>query len=156
MDLYDFYNTFITAVGQNASIASWSNTHFGKAFKVFADVTSADLPTIEDAPYCIFEGPGFSRHQERSVQMHSIGIELCLNKDALATRGETNIEQPAGIELVNDLVTLVIAAVKAALPANTVFGVDGAMDTLGALPAVYAYLDFNFETKVTIAGDPLA
>jgi hypothetical protein len=65
------------------------------------------------------------------------------------------VEQPAGIELILDLGTAVAAAVAAALPANTSMGYELSADTLGALPEVHGYIDFDFITYVTMAGDPL-
>jgi hypothetical protein len=155
MDNYDFFNTFATAVAGNAAIGAWASAQFGKALKVFADVTSADLPDTDDMPYAIFHTPGVDKHQERRQQRYQLSVDIAVNKDALATRAESNVAQPAGVELVLDLAQLVINAVKAALPANTVMGYGLSADTLGALPEVFGYLDFDFTTTVTIAGDPL-
>jgi hypothetical protein len=156
MDNYDFLNTFVTAVAGNAALASWANTQFGLAVSVFADVTSAGLPAAADMPYAIFHTPGVEKHQERREQRYAIAVDLAIDKNALKTRAESNVDEPAGVELVLDMAQLVIDAVKAALPANTVMGYSLSADTLGALPEVYAYMDFDFTTKITIAGDPLA
>lgn len=155
MDNYDFFNLFVTAIGQNAAVASWCSAQFGASLSVFADVTSAGLPAADNMPYAIVHTPGVEKHQERRAQRYQLSVDLAIDKDALATRAESNVEQPAGVELIMDLAQLVINAVKAALPANTVMGYGLSADTLGSLPEVYAYLDFDFTTTVTIAGDPL-
>jgi hypothetical protein len=155
MDNYDFFNTFVTAIAGNAAISSWCNANFGKGLAVFADVTSGDLPTAADMPYALVHTPSVSKHQDRREQRYGLAVDVGINKDALATRAETNVEQPAGIELILDLGTAVAAAVAAALPANTSMGYELSADTLGALPEVHGYIDFDFITYVTMAGDPL-
>lgn len=156
MDNYDFFATFVNAIGRGAAIDAWCDANFGRPLKVFADVESDALPTAADMPYAILHTPGVEKHQERREQRYSMSVDLAIDKNAFASRAETNIAQPAGIEMILDLATLVAAAVKAALPANTVFGYSLAADTLGALPEVYAYMELDFTTTVTIAGDPLA
>lgn len=156
MDNYDFFNTIITAVAQDSSIASWCQANFGRGLKVFADVESAALPTSDDMPYALFHTPGIEKHQERREQIYAIALDLGVNKDSLEQRSDLDVKQPAGIQLIMDMSTLVVAAIKAALPANTVFGFSLLADTLGALPDVFGYFDLDFTTKVTIAGDPLA
>ncbi len=158
MDNYDFFNTFVAAITGNVAIESWCGTQFGAGTKlnVFADVSSASLPTADDMPYAIVHTPGVQKHQERREQMYSMAVDIAIAKDALATGTATNLDQPAGLELILDLASLVVDAVKAALPANTFMGYSLSADTLGALPEVYAYLDFEFITHVTLAGDPLA
>ena len=158
MDNYDFFNTFVTAITGNAAIEAWCGTNFGAGTKlnVFADVTSAGMPTADDMPYAIIHTPGVQKHQERREQMYSLAVDIAITKDALATVAATNLDQPAGVELILDLASLVVDAVKAALPANTVMGYGLSADTLGALPEVHGYIDFEFTTHVTIAGDPLA
>lgn len=156
MDNYDFLNTFVSAIAHSAAIDSWCTAQFGRSLSVFADATSAGLPTPDDAPYALIHTPAVEKHQERSEQRYALSVDLSINKDALAVRAETNIEQPAGIELIMDLSELVVSACKAALPPNTAMGYTLSADTLGALPDVFAYIDLDFVTKVTIAGDPLA
>jgi hypothetical protein len=156
MDNYDFLNTFITAIAQNAAIESWAQAQFGASLSVFADVTSSELPGSGEMPYALVHTPAVEKHQDRREQRYGISVDIAVNKDALATRAETNVEQPAGIELILDLATLVVSAVKAAIPANTTMGYSLSADTLGALPDVFGYIDFDFTTLVTIAGDPLA
>ncbi|MCU0589864.1 MAG: hypothetical protein MUC33_01370 [Desulfobacterales bacterium] len=157
MDNYDFFNTFVTAIAGNAAIESWCVTQFGAGTKlnVFADVTSAGLPSASDMPYAIMHTPGVQKHQERREQNYSIAVDLAINKDALASTAYGNLDQPAGVELVLDLAQLVIDAVKASLPANTVMGYSLSADTLGALPEVYAYIDLDFKTELTLGMDPL-
>lgn len=156
MDNYDFFNTFITAVGRDSAIEAWCKANFGRSPTVFADVESTALPAAENMPYLIFHTPGIGKHQERREQAYSIAVDLGLDKSALEQRAEPNVKQPSGIQLVLDMATLIVAAVKAALPSNTVFGFNLSADTLGALPEVYGYMDLDFTTQVTIAGDPLA
>lgn len=156
MDNYDFFSTFVTAIGSSTAIEAWAQAQFGRTLKVFADVTSAGLPTADDMPYALVHTPGVQKHQERREQQYSMAVDLAITKDALAVLADTGTAQPAGVELILDLASLVVDAVKAALPANTVMGYSLSADTLGALPEVYAYVDLEFTTKVTIAGDPLA
>jgi hypothetical protein len=156
MDNYDFFGTFVSAISGDAAIAAWCGARFGTALTVFADVESEALPARDDMPYALIHTPGVAKHQERREQIYQIAVDLALDKAALASAAATNLKQPAGIELILGLAQLMIDAVKAALPANTVFGYTLSADTLGALPEVHAYLDLDFTTTVTIAGDPLA
>jgi hypothetical protein len=156
MDAYDFFALFTTAIAQSTAIADWTAANFGRPLKLYVDVEGGALPQASDMPYAIFHTPGVQRHQERREQIHTIAVDLALDTSARQPRAESNAQEPAGIQLVIDLHTLVVAAVKAALPANTAFGYTLSADTLGALPEVHGYMDFEFTTRVTIAGDPLA
>lgn len=156
MDNYDFLNLFVTGIARDASTSAWCNAFFGRGLKVLADLEGAALPSAADMPYALIHTPAIDKHQDRREQRYGLAVDLALDKDALSARAEPNIAQPAGVELILDLATLVAAAVKTALPANTTMGYSLSADTLGALPEVYAYMDFDFITIVTIAGDPLA
>lgn len=155
MDLYDFYNTFITAVASDSSTDEWALRYFGKQISVFVDLQSGELPTAAEMPYIIIHTPEAIKDQNRRSNEYLLALDIALDKDSLAIRTENNVEQPAGIELILDLVTLVIAAVKAALPANTTFGYRMSADTLGSLPQIYGYVDLTFTEEITIGTDPL-
>ena len=156
MDAYDFFQTFVSAAARDAAIAAWADAHFGRPVKVFADLESGALPQSSEMPYMIFHSPGVEKHQDVRVQRYSLAVDLAIDKNALQDRAETNVSEPAGVELILDLGTLLAAAVKTALPSNTTFGYMLAADTLGALPEVHGVMDLDFSTIVTIAGDPLA
>jgi hypothetical protein len=156
MDAFDFFSLFATAIAQSSAIAAWANAQFGRPLKLYVDVEGGALPDASDMPYAILHTPGVQRHQERREQAFSVAVDLALDKSAYRQRPETHAAEPSGVELIMDLHTLVVAAVKAALPDNTTFGYAVSADTLGALPEVHAYMDFDFTTRVTLAGDPLA
>ena len=156
MDLYDFYNTFITAVAADNGLHAWCRVKFDNDLTVLADLQSHALPTVDDMPYVIFHTPEAIKNQERRVNEYTLGVDVGLNKDALAVRAEDSVEQPAGIELILDFVTLLVGVVKDSLPSNTSFGYRLAADTLGSLPKIHGYIDFDFMEKVTIGTDPLA
>jgi len=155
MDNYDFFSTFVTAVGRNDTLSTWAQVHFGSKVQVFSDLPAEDPPGADDMPYVILHTPGVAKHQERREQSYTISADLGLNKGVLATRAEDNIEEPAGIELILDFVTIFIEAVEGALPANTSFGYTMQADTLGSLPEVYAFVDLEFIMRITLGGDPL-
>jgi len=155
MDLYDFYNTFIMAVAGDGDLDAWAKSRFGVMMSVFADLSSHALPTVDGMPYVIMHTPEAAKHQNRRVNEYGLAVDVAINRDALQLTAYENVELPAGIELILDGVTLIVAAIKGALPANTAFGYSLSADTLGSLPEIYAYLDFTFSETVTIGTDPL-
>jgi len=154
MDLYDFFSSIITAIAGDSALESWAQSNFGDSVQVFADISSASPPQAADMPYVIVHSPGAVKNQQRRVREYTLAVDLALSKDALKTRAESNLEEPAGLVLL-DFATLVAAAVASALSGSMSFGYSLAADTLGSLPQVYGYMDFEFSEPVTIGSDPL-
>ena len=155
MELYPFINTFTSAVAADDSLDAWTMTNFSKSLTVLVDLQSNALPTSDDMPYAIFQTPGISKDQERRINEYAFGVDLAFTKNALQVRAESNIGEPAGIELVSEFIAMVVDAIEAVVPANFAFGYQVAADTLGSLPEVYAYLDFEFRQTHTIGSNPI-
>jgi len=156
MDLYDFFNTFVTAAAGDIELQTWGQLQFGAAVRIFADVESDGLPTAADMPYVLFHSPLGSKRQTGRLNSYGLAADLALTKDALKMRLEDNLAEPAGLELILDMVTLLVEALVEALPENVTLAIDLGADTLGMLPEVHAYLDLTFEETITIGVDPMA
>lgn len=155
MDLYDFTNTFIQAVARSSALDDWCAAYFGRGAAVFGNVRSARLPAREDMPYVIFHSPESIKHQERRINEYVLGVDLALNYDELKMRAEANLQETGGLELVLDMAELIETAIEGALPARFVFGRHLTADNLGMLPEVHAYIDYEFQEKITIGTDPM-
>ena len=158
MDLYDFFNTFITAVASYGDLATWANTNFARDVKIYANVDFDNAPDAEkDSPYIVFHSPGQRSNQERQPIEYTLGAWMVINRPGEATRAELNIEQPSALELILDFVTLTQKALVAALPDNNYIGFDVDTDTLGMVPEAHAYMDINIVDRQTsnIGTDPL-
>lgn len=156
MDLYDFFNTFITAVAADGDSAAWAHTNFGREIKVYADLDFDAAPESEaDAPYIIFHSPGKRADQQTATIEYIIGAWLVVNRSGAASRGELNLAQPSALELILDFITLIQNAVVAALPAHTYVGFDVDTDTLGMVPEAHGYMDINIKQIILVGQDPL-
>lgn len=156
MRLYEFFAALGAAVASDAAIGAWAQTHFGRPLSVFLDVVSGQLPTAEQMPYAVVHTPAVERHEERRERRYGLAVDLALDKQALKTRPEPNAAEPSGLELALELVELVVGAVRRSLPERVAMGFALSADTLGALPEVHAYIDFEFEDLVVLGEDPLA
>jgi hypothetical protein len=155
MDLYDFYNTFFTAVASDSQLDTWATANFGHAHKVMVDFYVGDPPGASDRPYIIFHTPGYDKDQEQRISRYYIGATLVVASADLVTRAEDALELPTGMELILDFMTHVQRIVAAALPANFAVGFAAAADTMVTDSEIAAEMDMAFEQKATIGTNPL-
>jgi len=156
MDLYDFFNTFTTAVAKDVALDLWAMAHFGHHVTVYPDLDFSNPPDSEDdTPYVIFHSPGKRSGQEMRTIDYGMELWLVLNKSTHKTRAEDNITEPAGVELISDFITKTQAAIVAALPANFMVDFEVVTDTIGMIPEIHGHLACEFMQRLVIGQDPL-
>ncbi len=156
MDLYDFFNTFITAAGDDSALNAWANINFGRDVNVYADLDFDDAPGEDEMPYIVFHSPGKSAHQERRITRYALGVWMVIYQTGNKTRVEDYVTEPSGVELISDFITNMQTIIKTAVPSGFVVGFDIDTDTIGMLPEIHAYMDVTFSEAITIGSDPLA
>lgn len=154
MDLYDFCNTFVTAVAADATMEAWAQANFGKSVEVYA-ANIPDDPTTMQTPYVVFHSPSKSNHQERAQIDYGLDLWAVIEESDFKTRSEGNVTEPSGLELACDFATHLQRIIKTNLPSNTVCGFQVLSDTLGMLPELHMHVLCEFQQHLTIGSDPL-
>jgi hypothetical protein len=156
MDLYEFLNTFVSAVAADSTLAAWAVDNLGAAPQIYVGLENDDFPepNATSGPVVIFGMPERSNNQARREVEYAFELWLSLYKTGTKSRAD-GVNEPAGVELVNDLLELVKTTIKTAAP--DLFDLGFENDALfGQGPEFDAVYQVSFTAPVLIGQDPLA
>lgn len=157
MDLKTFFTSARNAVARDAGLNAWCLATFGRPLKVWADMPGDDFPAADDDyPFVLLTMPEKSSDQDLREVTYDLEAWLCFSLADYRATADANVTEPAGIELMCDMITQLKTALSAARPANSSIAVSELVDALGRPPEVNGYLSLHYRHRLSLGdGDPL-
>ena len=156
MKLKTFLETFTAALAADSDLSAWAAVNFGRSLSIYKDLPSDTFPSIEDDyPFVVLMPADKASGQQTPRIEYGLEAWLGINKSAYISRAESDVTEPAGVDLICDFIDKVKVAVAAAMPANTSVSFVEMVDALGRTPECDGYIEMNFIEVVTIGTDPL-
>ncbi|MBW1778508.1 MAG: hypothetical protein JRJ54_13085 [Deltaproteobacteria bacterium] len=156
MNLHDFFDGVVASVAEDAALAAWAESNFGKGVSVYMEIPSESFPDFDDdAPFIVIGSPWRRANQERRVVEYGMEAWLGIAKSTYATRADGATE-PAGVELIIDMIETVKNAIAAGLPEGFTMALEEYTDSLAAHDYCEGFMVLDFSKQLTIGEDPFA
>jgi len=154
MNLHDFFDGVVASVAGDATLAAWANSHFGTGVSVFMEIPSESFPDYDnDAPFVVIGSPWRRANQERRTVEYGAEAWLGIETSTYATRADGATE-PAGVELIIDMIEMVKNAIAAGLPEGVTMALEEYTDSLAAHDYCEGFMVMDFTRQLTIGEEP--